>query len=111
MGGPPLLPLRATVALACASAREVGCLAGIAGEGRVDDGGGVRARRMAGGQRLRPVGARVVEVGQLLQQEARAEPLAQLLDDDIGGEVQVVPRGLGGLREAPIAVAPLVESV
>jgi hypothetical protein len=99
------------VALARPAAGEVGALTRIAGEGGVDHGGGVGARRVAAGERRGPVGALVVEVGQLLEQEPRPEPLAQLLYDDVGGQLEVGTCGLGGLGEAPVAVQPLEESV
>ena len=58
-----------------------------------------------------PVGVLVVEVGQLLEQEARPEPLAQRLDHHVGrhgrGRRARAPR----YGQAAVAVAPLAEGV
>src|SRR5215218_1321736 len=103
--------LRALVLLAGAAAREVRRLARVTGEGRVHDRRGVGTGRVAAGQLGRPVRVRRVQIGQLVQHEARAEPLAQLLDDRVGGKLEVGASRLLDVGQPALAFAPLEEGV
>ena len=76
------------------AAGEVGRLARIAPEGRVDEPGRISAE----------IGRRRVQIGQLFHREARAEPLAQLLDQVVGDTAVGAVVGLG---EPPLAFLPL----
>src|ERR671939_346253 len=99
------------VRLARTAAGEVGRLAGVAVEGRVHNGGGVAAGGMAPGDGGRPIGALRVEVGELSDHEAWAEPAAQLFDHGVGRLVEVGARGLGRAGEGSFPLTPLEERV